>query len=114
MVITFGQSGQLAIWELTLDSSPRPRMLYLSMSEMIEAGKTAAEGMAFAEALSIKNPGMYVTLYTCFGLYALLSKRLHVFAPTDSWGDVYWLNGNARLFTENQRIADQNATPTMR
>ena len=100
-------------------------MLYFSMtptdpayrtglSEMIEAGKTAAEGRAFAKTLSIKNPGMYVTLYTCFGLYAHLSKRLHVFAPTDSYGPSYWLNGKERPFTENQRIADQNATPTMR
>lgn len=74
---------------------------------------TPAEARAFARLLSQNNPGKYVTLFTCFGIFAQVDKRLHVFAPTDSYGDSYWLNGVEKPFTSSQRIADQNATPTM-
>lgn len=80
---------------------------------MMNAGNTIDEGRAFALKLSLDNPGLYVTLFTCFGLFARTDKRLHVCAPTDSYGTSYWLNGKEKTFTENQIIADQLATPTM-
>lgn len=80
---------------------------------MIPAGNTPAEARATALKLSRANPGMYVTIFSCFGAYCSIHKRLHVNAPTDSWGNSYWLNGKEKPFTEAQRIADQLATPTM-
>jgi hypothetical protein len=82
------------------------------MSKMIEAGSTLAEGEAFAADLSAKMPGTYVTLYACFGLFAKTADNLNVFAPSDSVGDHYWLNGQKKPFTNAQRSADQRATPT--
>lgn len=80
---------------------------------MIPAGNTLDEARAFAARLSLERPGMYVTLYACFGIFAKAEKRLHTFAPSDSIGDSYWLNGKEKPFTSAQRIADQNATPTL-
>ncbi len=80
---------------------------------MIAAGNTLDEAREFALELSRKNPGQYVTLSACFGLFAELSKRLHVHAPSDSVGDSYWLNGVERSFSDKQRGADHAATPTM-
>ena len=80
---------------------------------MIPVPATTAEAArAYARHLSTENPGKYVTLFTCFGIFATVADRLHVFAPTDSWGDSYWLNGTEKPFTSAQRLADQMATPT--
>ena len=67
----------------------------------------------YALNFSKKNPGNYITLYACFGLFVHSHKRLNVFAPSDSYGKSYWLNGKEKNFSEKQVIADQNATPTM-
>lgn len=80
---------------------------------MIPAGKTLDEARAFAKLLSIKNPGKYITLYACFGIYAAIHDRLHIHGPSDSIVNHYWLNGLVKPYTKAQRIADQNATPTM-
>lgn len=66
-----------------------------------------------ALAYSKANPSQYVTLQACFGLFLSTSKRLNVFAPSDSVGGTYWKAGKVRTFTNKQRIADQRATPTM-
>ena len=65
--------------------------------------------------LSRANPKLYYTLFTSFGLYLEASKRLHIFAPDDApMGiDYYFKNGKQKQFTSAQRIASQNATPTM-
>lgn len=80
---------------------------------MIEAGKTLAEGRAFAAALSVKHPGQYVTLFADFGIFATAAPRLHVNAPGDSIGETYWLNGTEKPFTSAQYGADQRATPAL-
>ena len=67
------------------------------------------------EALKVSKEkrGMYVTIHACFGLYVLASKRLHVFAPSDSYIKSYWLNGKEKPFSGAQITANWNATPTM-
>ena len=80
---------------------------------MIKAGKTKEEAIEFAKQASIQNPGCYVTLYACFGIFANIHKSLNVFAPSDSLFGVYWLNGKEKPFTKKQRIADQQATPSL-
>ncbi|KKM97135.1 hypothetical protein LCGC14_1171040 [marine sediment metagenome] len=80
---------------------------------MMEAGKTLDQAREFAADLSRKNPGQYVTLSACFGIFATLSKRLHVHSPTDSVGDSYWLNGQERKYTDGQKGADYRATPDL-
>lgn len=80
---------------------------------MIEAGRTLRAAKAFAAQRSLEHPGKYVTLYACFGLYAQMSSSLHVFAPSDSVGGVYWLNGLERPFTDSQHGEDQRATPAL-
>ena len=80
---------------------------------MIPAGSNATEARATALKLSRANPGIYVTIFSNFGAYCSMSKRLHLNAPTDSWGKSYWLNGVEKPFTSSQRLADQLATPTM-
>lgn len=80
---------------------------------MIPAGTNATEARATALKLSRANPGMYVTIFSCFGAYCHMGKSLHVNAPTDSWGKSYWLNGVEKPFTSAQRLADDLATPTM-
>jgi len=59
------------------------------------------------------EPSRYFSLRACFGLRIVRQKRLHVFTPSDSYGNTYWLNGREKPFTKAQRIADQNATPSM-
>jgi len=80
---------------------------------MIEAGRNLEEAKRTAIRLSKENPGKYVTLFACFGLFAEIRSRLHVFAPSDSSRvcDCYWLNGTERRFTEKQWAADWEATP---
>jgi|TARA_R100001082_G_scaffold39473_1_gene20753 hypothetical protein len=80
---------------------------------MIEAGKTKEEAVKFAKQASIENPNCYVTLYSCFGIFANIHKRLNVFAPSDSLFGVYWLNGKEKPFTTKQKIADEQATPSL-
>lgn len=74
---------------------------------------TESGAKAEAVALSIANSGAYITIGNCFGLFAFKHKRLHVFAPSDCAFDWYALNGVVKKFTQSQKIADQNATPTM-
>jgi|TARA_R100000093_G_C1874498_1_gene52314 hypothetical protein len=84
---------------------------------MISAGKTIPEAKDFAQRLSAENPGKYVTIYSCFGLFAEINDRLHINAPSGSGSPFlnagYWLNGKERPFTEKQRIADEKATPAL-
>ena len=79
---------------------------------MIAAGNTLEEAHAFAQALSLESSN-YVTLSTCFGIFATTSKRLHVHAPSDSIGNSYWLKGIEHSFTDAQRGADERATPDL-
>ena len=88
-------------------------MRLLLGKDMREAGKTLVEARAFAVKLSRSNPGQYVTLYACFGIFARMAKRLHVCTPSDSILGVYWLNGKERPFTSAQHGADQRATPAL-
>lgn len=69
--------------------------------------------------LSGENPRAYVTITPAFGWMVTVSKRLNVFAPSDSTEPfgrtgTYWLNGVEKPFTQKQKIADQNKTPLMR
>lgn len=77
--------------------------------------KATNETEARTEAIEISNSnrGMYVTVSACFGLFASLSTRLNTFAPSDSCFAWYVRNGKVKTFTEDQRIADQNATPRL-
>ena len=85
---------------------------------MISIKSTTMSGIKKeAVAISKKNPNMYVTVHNCFGLYASLAKRLHVFAPTDVATllgmDWYVLNGKVKKFTTKMKIADSKATPVL-
>ena len=80
---------------------------------MSEAGVTIDQARKFAADLSKENPGQYVTLSACFGIFATVSKKLHVHSPTDSVGDSYWLNGQEKKFTDSQAAADYRATPDL-
>ena len=81
---------------------------------MIELkAKNEQDAKAEAVALSLSNPGLYVEVFACFGLFAGLRKRLNVFMPSDSVFGWYALNGKVKQFTGAQVIADQNATPAM-
>ena len=67
---------------------------------------------------SRRHPRAYVTIGSCFGWIVESHKRLNVHAPSDAkhWSGqtgTYWLNGKEKPFTTAQRVADQNATPTM-
>lgn len=75
--------------------------------------KSEAEAKKAAIALSLENPGQYVTMFKCFGLLASMKPRLHVFDPSDSAFGWYVLNGIVKLFTTSQKVADQNATPLL-
>ena len=81
---------------------------------MRAAADTLEDSKVMAERVSRQNPGKYITLYSCFGLFIEVASRLSVHAPSDSVGGCYWLNGKEKRFTEAQRIADQQATPTLR
>ena len=80
---------------------------------MINAGNNEREAKQFAKEYSLKNPKVYVTLFSCFGIFLNTSKRLNVFAPSDSLFGVYWFNGKEKAFTTKQKIADEKATPTL-
>ena len=67
-----------------------------------------------ARAISLEHRNQYVIITATFGLFAEVKARLNVFAPDDSHFNWYALNGKIKLFTSSQRIAAQNATPTMR
>ena len=75
--------------------------------------KNEAQAKEEAIALSIANKGMYVEVFACFGLFAGLLPRLSVYTPSGSIFGWYALNGKIKPFTNAQKIADQNATPTM-
>ena len=61
-----------------------------------------------------ENKGMYCVCYTDFNeVHMSTSHYLGVYSPSDSDFTWYVLNGKVRYFTDKQRIADQNATPTM-
>ena len=65
--------------------------------------------------LSKRNPKLYYILYSQWGIYISTgTKRLHVFATSDSYGNTYWHGGKEKHFTSAQKIEDQNRTPTMR
>tara|TARA_R110002051_G_scaffold260961_1_gene320863 strand:+ start:340 stop:582 length:243 start_codon:yes stop_codon:yes gene_type:complete len=74
---------------------------------------TLSTGRAAALQASLDNPGSYVHMWSAFGLGITVSKRLHVNAPGDAYGDTYWLNGKEKPFTEAQIIADELATPQL-
>ena len=64
-------------------------------------------------AMSKTNPKQYIYATACFGLFATVEKRLHVYAPSNSVFNWYALNGKVKQFTGSQKIADQNATPAL-
>lgn len=76
---------------------------------------TVAEAKECAKRCSIQNPGQYITITSCFGLFLNIAKRLHVFAPSDAPAafKCYWLNGVEKPFTTAQKINDQINTPQM-
>ena len=87
------------------------------MTTHIEMPATTSEA-AKAEAVKVSraNPGKYITVDAVFGLlYISIAERLHIHAPTDGHPSlrIYVLNGKVKRFNDKQRIADQNATPTM-
>lgn len=57
--------------------------------------------------LSLINPGRYIIVFGCFGLFASIKHQLNVEAPGDSLYDWYVHNGNVKPFTEKQRAKDQ-------
>lgn len=75
--------------------------------------KNETEARAECIKLSQDNPGRYIIPFTCFGLFATVAKRLHVFAPTDAVFAWYALNGRIKPFTGKQKLADQLATPIL-
>jgi len=75
--------------------------------------KNETEAKKFAVELSKKNKGKYITLYACFGIFANISKNLHVFAPSDSLYNSYFLNGKQKHFTKSQKVTDEKLTPTL-
>jgi len=85
---------------------------------MIPIKATSMKGIKKeAIAISKKNPGMYVLVHNTFGLFADLTKKLHVHAPGDVaillGIDWYVLNGKVKMFSTKMRIADEKATPMM-
>lgn len=69
-----------------------------------------ADVAGYAQAVSLANPGLYVTVQQGFGpCYAVLAKRLGRHAPGDTVRELrcYWLNGKRREFTTAQRVAYQ-------
>jgi hypothetical protein len=77
---------------------------------------TIDEAKAEAAKYSAAHPEVYVRVGSCFGAYLVAEKRLHIFAPTDYsllGIEGYWKRGKFRPFTDSQRQADQDATPTM-
>ena len=77
------------------------------------AGATLREARLNASKLSQEKPGKYVTIFSAFGLFLDVSDRLHRFAPSDSVGGAYWLNGKEKQFTNAQVIRDQIETSNL-
>tara|TARA_R110000751_G_scaffold97633_11_gene190075 strand:+ start:123 stop:380 length:258 start_codon:yes stop_codon:yes gene_type:complete len=77
--------------------------------------RSIKEAAAAALKVSKAHPKEYVTLniWPFGGAYVTAATTFNVFTPSDSFGDYYWLNGKRKPFTAKQKIADQNATPTM-
>ncbi len=82
-------------------------------ANLLEVDKTYKDACETAQKLSLEHAGKYVTLFTCFGIFAFISKSLDVQAPSDSLGGYYWLNGKRKPFTKAQKIADDLATPML-
>ena len=77
-----------------------------------------AEAKNEAIAISVANPGKYVRCVQCFGIMAVIEKRLHVFAPSDvplsfAQGGWYAINGKLKKYTEKQIATDWAKTPVM-
>ena len=83
------------------------------MSNLIPVGNTEDEAKKKCIKLSKQHRGMYVYAVPGFGLFALIQKRLPVFAPSGTPFNWYILNGTVKQFTKAQMIADQNATPIL-
>lgn len=62
-----------------------------------------AEAKIEAIALSKKNRGLYVEVFTCFGMFAGIRKSLSVQSVGDSHFDWYAFNGKIRPFTSKQK-----------
>lgn len=81
----------------------------------IPQGYTTQEFQMKALAISKANPGKYIIANTIFMHgYVHVKDRLHVFDPSDAHHGMRWyiLNGKIKPFSEKQKLADQNATPT--
>ena len=83
------------------------------MSKLIPLGSTEVEAKKKCIELSKQNIGMYVYAVAAFGLFAVIQKRLPVYAPSGTPFNWYILNGTVKQFTKAQMIADQNATPIL-
>lgn len=75
--------------------------------------QTESEAQLEVQALSEEYPGQYLIVVATFRLQASTCKRLSVHAPSDSCFTWYALNGKLWPFSSKQKIADQNATPTL-
>ena len=71
--------------------------------------------IAEAEKCAVRESegGLYATLCACFGVFVTTSKTLHIHAPADACTPFYYHKGVRKPFTDAQKIADQNSTPTM-
>ena len=84
----------------------------------IKTYTTLGEARNAALRESEAAPSLYFWVSNCFGWVIDSAQRLPVHAPSDGshWngaGGSYWKGGKERDFSEKQRIADQNATPTL-
>jgi hypothetical protein len=71
-----------------------------------------------AIAASQEDASRYFWIEDCFGWCVCSASRLQIHTPSDATDftgntGTYWRNGKERSFTDAQRIADQNATPTL-
>lgn len=96
-----------------MDATEQPK--YIELREIgVGPFNTMAEARKKALELSKDNPKTYYTIASVFGFFVVPSKRLSIFAPSDSPVPYYYHAGKEIAFTKAQVIADQNATPTMR
>jgi hypothetical protein len=84
----------------------------------IKTYTTLSEARDAALRESEAAPSLYFWIYDCFGWAIDSAQRLPVYAPSDGthWSGrtgSYWKAGKERDFSDKQRIADQNATPTL-